>query len=139
MKWNGSQNRNRTWPGWASRRPGLGLAALTAAWCCGGGWTWAQEDSSAESAKPQAAAVEFAAPVLLTAGGEPISVETPGYACPTMADVDNDGVADLVVGQFRNGNMQFFKNLAASGETPRFAAGSWLQSGDDRLTVPGVW
>ena len=82
---------------------------------------------------------EFETPVRLTAGDEIISVEPPGYACPTMADVDEDGKLDLVVGQFNNGHMKFFKNIAKSGETPKFAAAQWIKSGDDRARVPGVW
>ena len=81
----------------------------------------------------------FESPVRILAGGEAISVEEPGYACPTMADVDGDGLQDLVVGQFSNGNMQFCKNIAAKGEIPRFAAAKWIQSGGARANVPGVW
>ena len=82
---------------------------------------------------------EFETPVRLTAGGEFISVEEPGYACPTLADVDEDGMLDLVVGQFKNGHMQFCKNIAEPGETPKFATAQWIKSGDDRAQVPGVW
>lgn len=81
----------------------------------------------------------FENPVRIRAGGEIVAVESPGYACPTMADVDGDGKQDLVVGQFRNGNMQFCKNVASENEPPQFAKAEWLMSGDDRATVPGVW
>jgi hypothetical protein len=56
-----------------------------------------------------------------------------------MADVDGDGADDLVVGQFSQGNLQFFKNLAASEESPRLAAAEWLKTGKERAIVPGVW
>ena len=82
---------------------------------------------------------QFKKPVRIKAGGKVVSVESPGYACPTMADVDGDGKPDLVVGQFRNGNMQFCKNVAAPGQDPEFASAEWLKVGDDRLEVPGVW
>lgn len=82
---------------------------------------------------------QFESPVRLEAEGQPIKVESPGYACPTVADVDGDGKSDLVVGQFNQGHMQFFKNLAESGATPKFAAAEWLKTGEERAIVPGVW
>lgn len=82
---------------------------------------------------------QFETPVRLEADGEPIKVEAPGYACPTVADVDGDGKPDLVVGQFNQGHMQFFKNLAGTGEIPRLAAAEWLKTGEERAIVPGVW
>ena len=83
--------------------------------------------------------LRFEMPVRLEADGQPIKVESPGYACPTVADVDGDGKLDLVVGQFNQGHMQFFKNLAESGESPKFAAAQWLKTGEERAIVPGVW
>jgi hypothetical protein len=85
------------------------------------------------------AGYRFAAPTRLEADGGPIAVEAPGYACPTMADVDADGQLDLVVGQFANGNMQFFRNVAAAGQPPQFASAQWIMTGDERAVVPGVW
>ncbi len=82
---------------------------------------------------------EFEPPIRLQAGGEFISVESPGYACPTMADVDGDGKEDLVVGQFKNGNMQFCQNIAAANQPPEFTAAVWIKTGEGRAVVPGVW
>ncbi|MFM7118063.1 MAG: FG-GAP repeat domain-containing protein [Planctomycetota bacterium] len=82
---------------------------------------------------------QFETPVRLEADGQPIKVESPGWACPTVADVDGDGKLDLVVGQFNQGHMQFFKNLAEPGATPKFAAAQWLKNGEERAIVPGVW
>ena len=81
----------------------------------------------------------FQAPVRIKAGNEFVSVGSPGYACPTMADVDGDGVEDLVVGQLHEGHMQFCKNDAASGQPPEFAAPKWLETDGERAVVPGVW
>ena len=85
------------------------------------------------------AGYEFETPVRIKAGDDFVSVEAPGYACPTFADVDGDGQSDLVVGQFKNGHMQFCRNVADQNEPPRFATAQWLMSGDKRAEVPGVW
>lgn len=85
------------------------------------------------------AGYEFETPVRLTAGGEFVSVESPGYACPTLADVDEDGKLDLVVGQFNNGHMKFCRNIAEDNAEPEFAKAKWIKSGKDRAEVPGVW
>jgi hypothetical protein len=80
-------------------------------------------------------AVEFAAPVRLKAGGAVIRVESPGFACPCLADVDGDGIMDLLVGQFNKGKIQFFKGLGKG----KFAKGTWLQADGKVAEVPGVW
>ncbi len=98
----------------------------------------ASSDGS-DPSKPKMAGYEFEKPFRVEADGQPVAVESPGYACPTMADVDGDGVPDLVVGQFRAGNMQFFRNLAGKNQPPQFAAGEWLMTNEDRAVVPGVW
>lgn len=82
---------------------------------------------------------EFEAPVRLMAGGEYVSVESPGYACPTMADVDEDGKLDLVVGQFNGGKMHFCKNIAEAGAVPKFAKADWIRTKSGPANVPGVW
>ncbi|MEM7311915.1 MAG: hypothetical protein AAF497_02065 [Planctomycetota bacterium] len=82
---------------------------------------------------------EFEAPVRLMVGDQPIAVEAPGYAAPTMADVDGDGVDDLVVGQFNSGKMSYFKNVAGKDQSPQFAKADWIKTGDSPAEVPGVW
>ena len=83
--------------------------------------------------------LRFEDPVRIFAGEAPVSVEDPGYACPTIADVDGDGADDLVVGQFANGQMMFYRNENKPGETPKFEEGKWINSGDEVASVPGVW
>ncbi len=93
----------------------------------------------AENKLIETAGYDFTKPVRIKGGGEFVSVESPGYACPTMADVDGDGREDLVVGQFNQGHLKFYKNIAEKHQPPQFAAGEWLMTGDVRATVPGVW
>ena len=98
------------------------------------------QPTSAESPSVQPPSINgLFAPVRIKAGGEFIAVEAPGYACPTMADVDGDGREDLIVGQFSGGNMQFCRNIAKTNETPAFDKPEWLMTGDERAIVPGVW
>ena len=80
-------------------------------------------------------AAEFKDPVKLTADGEAVRVESPGYAAPSWADVDGDGKKDLLVGQFRDGKIRVFKNLG-DGKLQR---GEWLKADGQVAEVPGVW
>ena len=83
---------------------------------------------------------QFEAPELVTAGGKIIEVESPGYAAPCLADVDGDGIRDLLVGQFKGGKIGFYKGLKPdkSGKLT-FAEHKWLQAGGKDAEVPGVW
>jgi hypothetical protein len=83
-------------------------------------------------------AAEFAKPVLLEAGGAPIKVDPPGYACPSWADWDGDGKYDLLVGQFAKGKIWFFKNQGGDS-LPRLKKGELLLAGKKPAEVPGVW
>ena len=80
-------------------------------------------------------AAEFQPPVRLTAGDAPVRVESPGYAAPCLADVDGDGKRELLVGQFRDGKIQVFKQQAPD----KFAPGDWLKAEGEVAHVPGVW
>lgn len=91
--------------------------------------------STSAAAPARVASVEFAAPERLTAAGQPIGVEAPGYACPSWFDVDGDGKKDLVVGQFNGGKMALHKNLGGGKLAPR----EWLQADGEVAEVPGVW
>ena len=80
-------------------------------------------------------AIDFAPPVRLKAGGAAIRVESPGFAAPCLADVDGDGKMDLLVGEFNQGKIHFFKGLGGG----KFAKGSWLKADGKTAEVPGVW
>jgi opacity protein-like surface antigen len=80
-------------------------------------------------------AADFEPPVRLKADGVVIRVESPGFACPCLADVDGDGKLDLLVGQFNKGKIQVFKGLGGG----KFAKGAWLQADGKTAEVPGVW
>lgn len=81
---------------------------------------------------------EFVKPIMVQAGGEPVKVESPGYACPSWADWDGDGKKDLLVGQFSKGTIHFFKNEGGEG-VPKLAKGRMLLTGKKPAVVPGVW
>lgn len=82
--------------------------------------------------------VSFAEPVALKADGKIIGVESPGFASPAFADVDGDGLRDLVVGQFSQGKMHFFKNIGTA-KAPKFAKGTFITAAGETAIVPDVW
>lgn len=82
-----------------------------------------------------ASAVEFEKAVRLKAGGETIQLEQPGYAAPSLADIDGDGKKELLVGQFRDGKIRVYPSEGGT----KFGKGEWLQAGGKAAKVPGVW
>lgn len=81
----------------------------------------------------------FATPVRLRAGDGFVKVEAPGYACPTLFDVDGDGLKDLVVGQFNGGKMRMYRGIEGGGARGTFGAGEWIKADGKVAQVPGVW
>ncbi len=86
-----------------------------------------------------AADFDFAKPRQLNGGDKPIEVESPGYAAPSLADLNGDGVADLLVGQFRDGKIGFYKGSKGENGKLSFGAHEWLQAGGEIAKIPGVW
>jgi hypothetical protein len=84
---------------------------------------------------------ELGPPVRLEAGGKPIDV-LGGHAAPALADLDGDGVRDLLVGQFLgDGKNLFHAPMRAhrnegTEKAPRFAAFRLLQGSGEGATVP---
>lgn len=83
--------------------------------------------------------VKFEAPQKLQAGGKAIEVEQPGYAAPSLADLDGDGVPDLLVGQFNKGKIGVYKGTRAKDGKLSFGERTWLQAEGADAEIPGVW
>lgn len=76
----------------------------------------------------------LAQPVQILAAGKPITVDV-GHAGPCFADIDGDGKAELLVGQFGDGKLRVFPNLGTKTE-PRFEKFTWFQAGGADGKVP---
>ena len=70
--------------------------------------------------------------------GDYIRTQKPFYASPTMVDINDDGLQDLVIGQFKNGAMMLLKNTGKIG-APKFESQTWIMTDGSPATVPGVW
>ncbi|MHC4840056.1 MAG: hypothetical protein ACYTDT_03715 [Planctomycetota bacterium] len=90
-------------------------------------------------AAPTLSAVEFNDAVAVNSGDKQIVVESPGYAAPSLADVDGDGIQDLLVGQFKSGKIGFYKGSKTKDGQLKFGAHEWLKAGGEVASVPGVW
>jgi len=84
-----------------------------------------------------AVVIHAATPVLrsgvyVSDGGSPLSVSV--MSAPTVADWNNDGKKDLVVGHFTYGKISLFLNQNTDDE-PVFNGGSYIQSGGADITT----
>jgi hypothetical protein len=76
----------------------------------------------------------FHKPVRLQAEGQDIDAGAVwGHTSPCLADVDGDGVRDLVVGDY-SGKFRFFRNIGSNLE-PTYAAPKFLMAGDVEAEV----
>jgi hypothetical protein len=81
------------------------------------------------------AASDLTPPVQVQAGGKPIDVNFVGHSAPFYADVDGDGVNDLLVGQFDEGRLRIYRNLGTNA-SPRFEGYQWFEAGGTIGSVP---
>ncbi len=91
------------------------------------------QHAQAESAP--AAKAKFSAGQMILADGKPIRLESPGYASPSVYDINGDGKQDLVVGQFKGGKIMVYPGQGQG----KFGAGKWLEADGETVSVPGVW
>ena len=63
-------------------------------------------------------ASDLEAPFRAEAGGEAIDVDV-GFSAPCFADIDGDGLNDLLVGQFGEGRLRIYRNTGSATE-PKF-------------------
>lgn len=78
----------------------------------------------------------FAAPATIQAAGADLTVD--GYSVPSLADWNNDGLADLVVGEKTTagtGKVRVYLNLGSNAE-PVYGTFVFAQGADGDLSVP---
>jgi hypothetical protein len=75
----------------------------------------------------------LAAGVQLMDGASPIMVDI-GCAVPTVADWNNDGRKDLIVGQYGNGNIRLYLN-GGTDTNPVFNGYSWIMANGRAISV----
>jgi hypothetical protein len=77
---------------------------------------------------------ELLPPVRLEAAGKPIDTAV-GHAAPFVGDFDGDGIPDLLVGQFGDGQLWVYRNEGTAA-APKLAAGTLFKGGKEDGRVP---
>ena len=95
---------------------------------------WACTAAIAASLTLSASAQVFEKPVRLQANDEFVDVEI-GHAAPYLYDFDEDGVKDLLVGQFGDGKLRIYRN-AGSDAKPQYEAHKWFMADGKIGTIP---
>ncbi len=82
---------------------------------------------------------QLASPFAALAGGQVINLDDLGHAAPAFADIDGDGLKDLLVGRFgkdeSKGALSIYKNVGTAKD-PKFQAPSFFQAGGTTGRVP---
>ncbi|MCU0722387.1 MAG: hypothetical protein MUC63_02015 [Planctomycetes bacterium] len=81
-----------------------------------------------------AGAPELAEGVKIEAGGAPIDSRI-GHLVPCVADWNNDGKKDLLVGEFEGGRVRLYLNVGTDA-APAFGKFEHLKAGGKTLSVP---
>ena len=77
---------------------------------------------------------ELADPIRMMADGKAIDTEV-GHAAPFVCDFNGDGLQDLLVGQFGQGQLTIYLNQGTNTD-PKLGAGQLFKDGQDDGTVP---
>ena len=72
--------------------------------------------------------------IKLTTGEEPIDIRI-GHLVPTIADWNNDGKKDMIVGQFAGGKINLYLNQGTD-ELPKFGEPIFLKAGGEEVSLP---
>jgi hypothetical protein len=75
-----------------------------------------------------AVAGDLLPPIPVRVGEEVLDVEHMGHAAPFVGDYNNDGVNDLLVGEFYKGRLRIYENAGTNSE-PRFEGYRVFQDG----------
>ena len=74
-------------------------------------------------------------PERVLAGDRPIDIERTGHAAPFFGDIDNDGLPDLLVGEYFDGRVRAYRNVGTEQE-PKFSEFEWIKAGQGLAKVP---
>lgn len=77
----------------------------------------------------------FHPPTQVQAGGKAVDVEREGHSAPFYGDLDGDGAADLLVGQYDLGKVRWYRNHGTTAQ-PQFRDFQWIKAGDQLARVP---
>ncbi len=72
--------------------------------------------------------------VKLEADDKPIDVEI-GHLVPCVTDWNDDGLKDMIVGQFSGGKIRLYLNQGADN-APKFKNFTYLEAGGKQISLP---
>lgn len=68
-------------------------------------------------------------------GDRPIDIQRSGHSAPCFADIDGDGLRDLIVGEYFEGRVRVYHNSGSMME-PKFKDFTWIHAGSGHAKVP---